>query len=116
MTLLNTEMNSAGTSVLVYADGQTVEVNTGTKLRIGTGPDADWVEVTTVAAGSVINFKNADSTKTGLQHPHQAGVVVTNAAFGRPTQPGSFFNPIKSPDEFRQKGYPLFIPYASRIR
>ncbi|HYH65501.1 MAG TPA: hypothetical protein VD866_12465 [Urbifossiella sp.] len=118
MTLLNTELDSTKTGLLVYADGVQVTVNAGTKLRIGTGPDADWVKVTSIdAKTNEINFEHVtDNKQSALQRPHQAGVVVTNASFGRPTQPTVNFSPIKSPDVFRRSGYPLFIPYAGRVR
>ncbi len=118
LTLVNAEINTTNASATVYADGVPVTINAGTKLRIGNGPDADWVKVTSVdTKTSEINFEHVTNPKqSALQRSHQAGVVVTNASFGRPVQPTANFSPIKAPDVFRRSGYPLFIPYASRVR
>jgi hypothetical protein len=108
MTLTNASTNSTNSAVLVYADGQPVTINSGTKLVVGSGIDAETVEVSNPTAN------NGEVTlKSALAKPHAAGVVVTNAALGRPTQPGVNFNPIQYPTSFQ---YRLLIPYAARVR
>ncbi|MFO0799020.1 MAG: hypothetical protein U0804_16250 [Gemmataceae bacterium] len=107
-TITNGTANGTN-SVLVYADGNLMEIRPGDSIIVGSGVEAEIVTVSSIPSAGTLRLG------TGFVRPHPAGTVVTNAAFGRPTQPGSNFNPIKAPDTFR-RNYPLLIPTATRVR
>jgi hypothetical protein len=113
-TLANSQKNGTN-SVIVYADGQLVEVKANDQLVVGSGVEAETVTVSSVNDGTI-------TLTAGFVRPHAAGAVVSNASPGRPVDPAAQTSPtvpvaerspIRNPASYR---YRLLIPYAGRVR